>query len=226
MSDDRRNAALGRLTSGALHEINNMLGALSGSVAMIRHYAGVDSRLLGVADVAEKSVERAGEIARSVLTLLRKTNRRRDPVQTALLLDDAARELAKRDLAVAVHTPSYVPQFPGDHEELRDALIAACSALTASFCTPSGAPRAPVTLAAGGVKTADGERVLIMASATHNAESARRHIVASGAGAGHSGPSMYGVNFAGAITELNGGSACFRFDGTEQGYFGLLFPVA
>ncbi len=117
---------LGALTAGVTHEFNNLLLAIDGQLSLVRSHAARPRLIRRHLEQAERAVEQARELTRSLLTLARKGDGARREVDLSQLVDGAAaifRRLLPDSIRLQVETQASGPLVMGDPDQLRQVLL-------------------------------------------------------------------------------------------------------
>lgn len=141
LAEARRLEALGKLSAGLAHDINNMLAAVSGGseLAWQGHVASHSDEVRSGLEVVDSSVRRAAALIRQLLAF-----GSRDPLASAHLdLNRLVRDMAKlfartlqRSIVLEVHTSDEPIWVRGDKAALENALLNL--ALNAQDAMPEG----------------------------------------------------------------------------------------
>ncbi len=90
-----RMAALGRLTAGLAHEIRNPLGAISGSIQLLRSADALGDEDRRLCDIVQREASRLDDLVTDMVTLARPRPAERVPVDAAMVVREVV-ELAGR----------------------------------------------------------------------------------------------------------------------------------
>ena len=109
-----RLAALGQLTAGLAHELRNPLGTIRASAEMLAKNLDPKNELaLELAGFVSSEVDRTNSLVTRFLDFARPLRLRTEPVDITQIIDNAIRELERRDppLPVTIHR-NYAPEVP------------------------------------------------------------------------------------------------------------------
>jgi signal transduction histidine kinase/CheY-like chemotaxis protein len=134
----QRMEALGRLTGGVAHDLNNLLTPIVGGIDLIRRRAA-DDRTKRIADAALTSAERARDLVARLLGFARRQPLAPEPVAPARLLEATA-ELIRRSLPpsilLRIDAPPELPMIEADPAQLE--LVILNLAFNARDAMPDG----------------------------------------------------------------------------------------
>jgi|GEM_PF-5967535 len=120
-------AALGAMTAGIAHELNNPVMGLLNFVQYARRRAGDDRRLAGVLQEAEETAERVTRLVRDLLTVARgrRTDNARERIQDAAQRIQAllAYRLTESDATLEVRIPDELPAVAITPDHLHQVLL-------------------------------------------------------------------------------------------------------
>jgi len=165
-----RLSVLGELSGAIAHEINQPLGAILSNAEAARQVLakstpdlGMVSEILG--DIVQDGI-RAGEVIRRLRGLLRRGERKSDPVDMNALLESTLRmlrsELLDRRVRVGVTVADHLPTVVGDPVQLQQVLLnLLMNAMEAMNSTPDARRLIEVTTrltAAGGIEVEIADR--------------------------------------------------------------------
>src|SRR6266571_9043682 len=165
-----RLSVLGELSGAIAHEINQSLGAILSNAEAARQVLakstpdlGMVSEILG--DIVQDGIQ-AGEVIRRLRGLLRRGERKSDPVDMNALLESTLRmlrsELLDRRVRVGVTVADHLPTVVGDPVQLQQVLLnLLMNAMEAMNSTPDARRLIEVTTrltAAGGIEVEIADR--------------------------------------------------------------------
>jgi signal transduction histidine kinase len=122
-------AAVGRLSAGIAHEINNPINNITLSVeAIMEDFKGLaDDAKWGLLEDIAFEAERASEIVHSLLDFARQEKPELVPIQIAALIESTAKlvsnEMTINNVTFAVDLPAGLPRILGSTNQLRQVLL-------------------------------------------------------------------------------------------------------
>ena len=118
---------LGQLAGGIVHDVNNILTAISGNAMLID--GAEPERVPDYIANIQKSVRRGGSLLRQILMFARGADHELEPTSTALLVHETAAlvsEVLGRDIRVAIDAPVDLPDIMADANQLHQVLMNFC----------------------------------------------------------------------------------------------------
>jgi PAS domain S-box-containing protein len=118
---------LGQLAGGIVHDVNNILTAISGNAMLID--GAEPGRVPDYIANIQKSVRRGGSLLRQILMFARGADHELEPTSTALLVHETAalvNEVLGRDIRVAIDAPVDLPDIMADANQLHQVLMNFC----------------------------------------------------------------------------------------------------
>ncbi|RME81936.1 MAG: sensor histidine kinase, partial [Caldilineae bacterium] len=126
-------AAIGRLSAGVAHEINNPLAIISEKAGLMKDLLEMSEsppdreRLLALVDSVLKSVERCSAITHRLLGFARHMDVQKDHINLELLLREVLsfleKEAAYRNIEVSVEVAADVPNIESDRGQLQQVFL-------------------------------------------------------------------------------------------------------
>lgn len=122
----QRLEALGRLTGGVAHDLNNLLTPILGGLDLLRGRIGDDAKARRYVDSALRSAERARSLVARLLAYARRQALTPEPIAVAAMLDDLA-ELLQRSvgptIACTTRAAPGLPAVRADRNQLELAVL-------------------------------------------------------------------------------------------------------
>jgi PAS domain S-box-containing protein len=134
----QRLEAVGRLSSGIAHDLNNILQPVLVAPRLLRP-ALTDPAAIALVDTIEGSVRRGAEIIKQLLDFGRGSAARRVPLRLDTLVVDLARILSEtlpKDIVLHCELPAHVQSVMADDTQLRQVLMNLC--INARDAMPTG----------------------------------------------------------------------------------------
>lgn len=140
LAQARRLEALGKLSGGVAHDINNMLAAIQGSCDLLRLQNGLDPRRVEMSrDIIQASVTRASALTKQLLAFGRQDRFESVDIDITRLVADMAALFERtlhKNIAINVVSDDRALFVRGDHAALENALLNL--ALNAQDAMPNG----------------------------------------------------------------------------------------
>ena len=118
--------AIGKLTGGVAHDFNNILAAISGSIALARKRALAGEDITQFLDNALQAAERGASLTQRMLAFARKQELTLQPVSMIECVRDMASILSRTigpNIAIATHFPLTLPLVMADRAQLELAIM-------------------------------------------------------------------------------------------------------
>lgn len=128
---------LGQLASGIVHDVNNILTAISGNAMLVE--GSEPERVPVYLENIQKSVQRGGSLLRQILMFARGGDAPLVPTSTALLVHETAAlvgEVLGKRIAITFDAPTDLPDIMGDSNQLHQVLMNFC--VNARDAMPTG----------------------------------------------------------------------------------------
>jgi len=118
--------ALGQLAGGIAHDINNVLQAVAGSLALIQRRSGDADALKRYAQLGTEAIERGASVTGRLLAFGRRSDLRAEAVELVPLLNGVGELLIHTlgaDIDVRVALPAHLPRAVADKGQLETVLV-------------------------------------------------------------------------------------------------------
>ncbi len=118
---------LGQLAGGIVHDVNNILTAISGNAMLID--GSEPERVPIYLENIQKSVQRGGSLLRQILMFARGSDAELAPTSTALLVHETGQivsEVLSKQIKVAIEVPADLPDIMADSNQLHQVLMNFC----------------------------------------------------------------------------------------------------
>lgn len=118
---------LGQLAGGIVHDVNNILTAISGNAMLID--GSEPEKVPTYLENIQKSVQRGGSLLRQILMFARGSDAELVPTSTALLIHETAQivnEVLGKQIKVSIDAPADLPDIMGDSNQLHQVLMNFC----------------------------------------------------------------------------------------------------
>jgi signal transduction histidine kinase len=134
----RRAAIVGQLTSGILHDFNNVLTVITGMIDLLAQAVADEPQLAGAARLIDEAATRGATLASHPVAFARGQPAQPREVDVAVLLDKAGRVLRPTlsGIEIAVAVPADLPPALADPGQLMAAILSL--AITARNAMPEG----------------------------------------------------------------------------------------
>jgi PAS domain S-box-containing protein len=120
-------AALGTLSAGIAHEINNPIGILSSRLELMEGRAGLSPELREDLQMLRRNVERVGRLVRSLLSAARQSPMERRAVDLNAVVEESlmlvGRQMSKDRIQVVTALGPTLPKVRGEPHALQQVLI-------------------------------------------------------------------------------------------------------
>ena len=131
--------SVGTLASGVAHDFNNLLGGIMGYASLLRLRLGTAHEFIHYVDGVEKASERASELTRQLLGIVRDQEFRVAPVSVGRIVEEVAgflRETIDPSIEIVTRVAGDLPQILGDETQIHQVLLNVC--LNARDAMPDG----------------------------------------------------------------------------------------
>ena len=120
-------AALGTLSAGIAHEINNPIGILSSRLELMEGRQGLSPELREDLQMLHRNVERVGRITRSLLSAARQSPMERRPVDLNTVVEESlvlvGTQMRKDRIQIATALDPSLPKIRGEPHTLQQVLM-------------------------------------------------------------------------------------------------------
>ncbi|HYD83103.1 MAG TPA: PAS domain S-box protein, partial [Opitutus sp.] len=154
---------LGQLAGGIVHDVNNILTAISGNAMLIED--SEPERVPLYIENIQKSVRRGASLLRQILMFARGGDQELSPTSTALLVHETSailNEVLGKSIKVTLSAPDGLPDILGDNNQLHQVLMNFC--VNARDAMPGGGTL-HIATARAQLSAADAQRLSPLARA-------------------------------------------------------------